>query len=128
MRNWHHDAPMWTFTGRSYYASNRQRATKIVKRFRKVFGGELAQYLERQQEHGATYLFESNRLQPFSTRRIWQIVKHYAVVAGIEKRVYPHLFRHQLITFDGKALSVPTQLRGPCGGEELGKISGLGLI
>jgi integrase/recombinase XerD len=67
--------------------------------FPQGFRGELAQYLERQQEHGATYLFESNRLQPFSTRRIRQIVKHYAVVAGIEKRVYPHLFRHQLITF-----------------------------
>ena len=28
-----------------------------------------------------------------------QIIKQYAIEAGIKKRVYPHLFRHQLITF-----------------------------
>lgn len=63
------------------------------------FRGELAQYLERQAQHGATYLFESNRCQPYSTRRLRQIVKQYAQTAGIVKRVYPHLFRHQLITY-----------------------------
>lgn len=63
------------------------------------FRGELAQYVERQREQGATYLFESNRRQPYSTRRLRQIVKQYAQVAGIEKRVYPHLLRHQLITY-----------------------------
>ena len=63
------------------------------------FRGELAQYLERQEQHGATYLFESNRCQPYSTRRLRQIVKAYAQTAGIAKRVYPHLFRHQLITY-----------------------------
>ncbi len=62
------------------------------------FRGELAQYLARQRAQGATYLFESNRCQPYSTRRIRQIVKGYAAAAGIEKRVYPHLFRHQLLT------------------------------
>jgi integrase/recombinase XerD len=63
------------------------------------FRGELAQYVERQRTEGATYLFESNRCQPYSTRRLRQIVKQYAVAAGIEKRVYPHLFRHQFITY-----------------------------
>jgi len=62
------------------------------------FRGELMQYIESQREKGATYLFESNRLKPYSTRRIRQIVKQYAESAGITKRVYPHLFRHQLIT------------------------------
>jgi site-specific recombinase XerD len=28
-----------------------------------------------------------------------QIVKQYALRAGITKRVYPHLFRHQLMTY-----------------------------
>jgi len=65
----------------------------------KSFRGELVQYIERQQERKATYLFESNRLKPYSTRRIRQIVKQYAIQANIQKRVYPHLFRHQLITF-----------------------------
>jgi hypothetical protein len=45
------------------------------------------------------FLFESNRLRPYSTRRVRQIIHQYAVAAGIEKRVYPHLFRHQIITF-----------------------------
>ncbi len=35
----------------------------------------------------------------FSTKRIRQIIKQYADVSGIEKRVYPHLFRHQIITY-----------------------------
>jgi integrase/recombinase XerD len=47
----------------------------------------------------ATYLFESNRLKPYSTRRIRQLVKNYAKSSGITKRVYPHLFRHQIITY-----------------------------
>ena len=34
----------------------------------------------------------------YSTRRLRQLVKQYAVAAGITKRVYPHLFRHQLLT------------------------------
>jgi integrase/recombinase XerD len=63
------------------------------------FRGELAQYIERQRARGATYLFESNRCQPYSTRRIRQLVKQYAHAAGIAKRVYPHLFRHQLLTY-----------------------------
>src|SRR5919109_3500271 len=63
------------------------------------FRGELAQYMARQQDRGATWLFESARCQPYSTRRLRQIVKQYAAAAGITKRVYPHLFRHQLITY-----------------------------
>jgi site-specific recombinase XerD len=42
---------------------------------------------------------KTKRLKPYSTRRIRQIVKQYANKAKIQKRVYPHLFRHQLITF-----------------------------
>lgn len=67
--------------------------------FPKSFRGELTQYLGKQRKKGATYLFESNRFQPYSTRRIRQIIKEYALAAGIEKRVYPHLFRHQIITY-----------------------------
>lgn len=63
------------------------------------FRGELAQYLEKQKLSGAKFLFETNRLGAFSTRRIRQIIKEYADNAGIEKRVYPHLFRHQIITY-----------------------------
>ena len=54
--------------------------------------------MERQRTQRATYLFESMRHRPYSTRRLRQLVKQYAVAAGITKRVYPHLFRHQLLT------------------------------
>lgn len=63
------------------------------------FKGELSQFIARQKETEAEYLLESNRLKSFSTRRIRQIIKEYATAAGIDKRVYPHLFRHQFITF-----------------------------
>jgi len=66
--------------------------------FPQSFRGELAQYMERQRTQRATYLFESMRHRPYSTRRLRQLVKQYAVAAGITKRVYPHLFRHQLLT------------------------------
>lgn len=63
------------------------------------FRGELAQYVEKQKRSGVKFLFESNRLGAFSTRRIRQIIKEYSDQSGIEKRVYPHLFRHQIITY-----------------------------
>jgi len=50
------------------------------------------------------YLFESNRLKPYSTRRIRQIVRQYAVNASIQKRVYPHLLTapdHYVLTWKG---------------------------
>ena len=67
--------------------------------FPSSFRGELGQYIHGQKERRAVFLFESNRLRPYSTRRIRQIVHQYAATAGIQKRVYPHLFRHQIITF-----------------------------
>ncbi len=45
------------------------------------------------------YLFESNRCQQFTTRWIREIVKKYALNAGIKKRIHPHLFRHQILTY-----------------------------
>ena len=63
------------------------------------FRGELLQYLDRQKTRGAAYFLESRLRKPYTTRRIRQILKTYADQAGIEKRLYPHLFRHQLLTF-----------------------------
>jgi integrase/recombinase XerD len=67
--------------------------------FPPYFRGELAQYISVQQEKGAAYLFESNRLTKYSTRWVREIVKKYARKAGINKRIHPHLFRHQLLTY-----------------------------
>jgi len=45
------------------------------------------------------YLFESRQRTKFSTRRVEQIVSEYGKAAGIEQRVHPHLFRHQMLTW-----------------------------
>ena len=55
--------------------------------------------MERQRTQRAQYLVELMRHRPYSTRRLQQLVKQYALAAGITKRVYPHLFRHQLLTY-----------------------------
>lgn len=67
--------------------------------FPRYFRGELAQYVSVQQEKGAVYLFESNRLTKFTTRWIREIVKNYARKAGINKGLHPHIFRYQLLTY-----------------------------
>ena len=56
-------------------------------------------YISIQKEKGAVYLFESNRMSKFTTRSIRMIVKKYAKKAGITKRIHPHLFRHQILTY-----------------------------
>ena len=43
------------------------------------------------------WLFQTRRFSKFSTRRVEQIVKLYALEAGIQAT--PHVFRHQCITF-----------------------------
>lgn len=63
------------------------------------FRGELAQYMASCREKSAHFLFETNRLDQFTTRWIREIVRKYALKAGIKKRIYPHLFRHQLLTY-----------------------------
>lgn len=67
--------------------------------FPPYFRGELTQYISIQKEKGAVYLFESNRMTKFTTRWIREIVKKYARKAGIDKRIHPHLFRHQILTY-----------------------------
>ncbi len=63
------------------------------------FRGELTHYIDKQVDLGSRYLFETNRKDKFSTRWIRKIVKEYAIKTGIKKRVYPHLLRHQLLTY-----------------------------
>jgi integrase/recombinase XerD len=62
------------------------------------FRGELLQYMQGPQARRAVHLFESDRLRPYSTRRIRHMIHPYALAAWIQKRVYPPLFRHQIIT------------------------------
>ena len=62
------------------------------------FRGELAQYIMMKRAARSHYLFESYHQTKFSTRWIRELVHQYAAKAGLEKRIYPHLFRHQLLT------------------------------
>lgn len=45
------------------------------------------------------YLFETQRYDRYSTRRIQDIVKKYGKLAGLNKRVFPHLLRHSIATY-----------------------------
>ncbi len=44
------------------------------------------------------FIFVSNRSKPLSRQRIWQLIKKYALLAGIHKNVYPHVLRHSFAT------------------------------
>lgn len=50
-------------------------------------------------ERKVGYLFETNRNDKFSCRRIQQIIKEIALKVGIEKRVYPHMLRRTIATW-----------------------------
>lgn len=44
------------------------------------------------------YLFNGQIELKYTARSIGEFLKKYAILAGIKKRVYPHLLRHQQIT------------------------------
>ncbi len=56
---------------------------------------ELRTYL---QDRTTGYLFETMRHTGFSSRRIQQVVQETAALAGITKRVSPHVLRHSVAT------------------------------
>jgi len=56
---------------------------------------ELRTYLR---DRTAGYLFETRRHTRYSPRRIQQLVQETVALAGITKRVYPHLLRHSVAT------------------------------
>ena len=59
----------------------------------------LAQELQTHlQGRAKGYVFETNRHAAFSPRRIQQLVKETADLAGITKRVTPHVLRHSVAT------------------------------
>ncbi len=74
---------------------NKDRYVPLPKSFR----GELKHYILSQKDKMAIYLFESKRKDKLSTRWIREIVRYYAQIAGVTKRIYPHLLRHQLLTY-----------------------------
>jgi integrase/recombinase XerD len=60
-------------------------------------------------------IFLSRRGSRLTTQRVWQIVKEIAELAGFEKGIYPHLFRHTFATHlltNGADLRVIQELLG----------------
>ncbi|GAB4148097.1 MAG: tyrosine-type recombinase/integrase [Patescibacteria group bacterium] len=60
-------------------------------------------YLKLRQEDSNPYLFISSRseksTQPLTSRLVQQMVTKYASLAGIPKKITPHVFRHSFATF-----------------------------
>src|SRR5690625_4316355 len=50
------------------------------------------------QDQSVNQLYLNQRGKPLSRMSILNIVKKYAEKAGIEKNVYPHVFRHSFAT------------------------------
>jgi len=57
----------------------------------------LQSFLDAHSEN--VFLFESRLKQPYTSRRIQQIVRQYTDEAGLTRTVHPHLLRHQMLTF-----------------------------
>ncbi len=48
--------------------------------------------------HSSNYLFVGRKGKPLSRQRLWQLIKTYAVSAGLEESVSPHTLRHSFAT------------------------------
>ncbi len=57
----------------------------------------LRSYLDARPDN--LFLFESRLNQPYTARRIQQIVRYYTDESGLKRSVHPHLLRHQMLTF-----------------------------
>jgi integrase/recombinase XerD len=60
-------------------------------------------------------IFLSVRGRKFTRARVWQLIKQYAGIAGLETNVYPHLLRHSFATHllsNGADLRVIQELLG----------------
>lgn len=60
-------------------------------------------------------IFLSNHGKKLTRARVWQLVKHYAELAGLDANVYPHLLRHSFATHllsNGADLRVIQELLG----------------
>lgn len=65
--------------------------------FPSSFNLAIKTYLDAHRDN--KFLFESRLNQPYTARRIQQIVRGYAEQAELKRTVHPHLLRHQMLTF-----------------------------
>jgi len=74
---------------------NKERVVPLGKKARdciQPYLAELRPQLARQQETQTLYLTRQGK--PFSRKGLWKMIKAYARVAGITKKVSPHTLRH----------------------------------
>jgi integrase/recombinase XerD len=67
--------------------------------FPQDFKETLMLFVNSEQSKGATYLFESSRKKPFTTRGIRKILAIYSSEAGMPQSISPHKLRHFLFTW-----------------------------
>jgi integrase/recombinase XerD len=80
----------------------------------------IARYLSAERQNLAgpktgAEIFLSNNGRKLTRARVWQVVKQYADLAGLETNVYPHLLRHSFATHllsNGADLRVIQELLG----------------
>ncbi len=74
---------------------NKDRVVPFPEYFRET----LILFTSSEQDKGASYLFESNRKKPFTTRGIRKILADYVEKAGMVRSISPHKLRHFLFTW-----------------------------
>jgi len=67
--------------------------------FPQDFRETLLLFVNAEKDKGATYLFESCRKKPFTTRGIRKILAIYSEEAGMPQSISPHKLRHFLFTW-----------------------------
>lgn len=98
----------------------RNKARQVL--FPPSFRDELAEHISIQLDKGAFYLFESNRRSKYTTRWVREIMKRYAEKAGISKRIHPHFFRRQLLSYLKDKGIVDAKVQLLCGHKHRGNL------
>ncbi len=65
--------------------------------FPEQFGLVLKMYIDGL-DNRQRYLFETNRKQKLTTRRLQQLVQEHIIASELDIRLYPHLLRHHMLT------------------------------
>jgi integrase/recombinase XerD len=79
----------------SHGKGNKNRIVPFPQDFKET----LMLFVNAEQSKGATYLFESSRKKPFTTRGIRKILAIYSSEAGMPQSISPHKLRHFLFTW-----------------------------
>ena len=88
------DPPLLRVIGKG----NKERLVPMGKDAWRLLNDYLSQVRPRQNKALSSHVFLNNRGGPLTRQRFWQIVKGYALKAGIERPLHPHVLRHSFAT------------------------------